>query len=107
MKFRVPEADKFRISECNHYLIEKLTTQDGLTLYAVWEFKRVMGGCASAAEAVETIKSREAQFLEAESRLYGSRHRDRSLPSEPVATPCAANGSATGNSDASRPVSSP
>lgn len=87
MKFRVPEADKFRISECNHYLIEKLTTQDGLTLYAVWEFKRVMAGCASAAEAVETIKTREAQFQEAESRLYGSRHRDRSLGSRNGAEP--------------------
>lgn len=60
MEFSIPNPDRFRISDCGHYLIEKHATRDG-PRYSVWHYRLHAGGYESFEDACAAIMLREPQ----------------------------------------------
>jgi hypothetical protein len=89
VKFLIPNPDTLRISECGMYLIEKIPDlrNPGSQLYVVYEFKRVLGGCKSAADAVAAVITREADFQDRERQFFAEAPNSASLHHRSVLKP--------------------
>ncbi len=83
MQFLTPDPNRYRISECGNYIIEKFQTKTG-AFYGVWEYKQVLYGCKSPQECVDAIKNREAGHLKAEADFF---RYDSSSSADPVSAP--------------------
>lgn len=81
MQFMIPDPEKFRISDCGMYLIEKISLPNEKPVYAVWEYSRVSYGNPTMEEAVAAIKNREADRQSQESQYWASREPDAKLVS--------------------------
>ena len=66
MKFETPDPKRYQISDCGKYLVEKIAIEGEEPIYAVWEYRRVMYGNRSMKAAVDAIKTRELDRLEAQ-----------------------------------------
>lgn len=65
MRFDKPDPDRYRISDCGRYLVERIHVGADGYRYCVWQYNTQAGGYESMEAAVDAIMTRELHRWEA------------------------------------------